>query len=74
MSTAFLPGLVSRLLNARDNVPDAAMKSGVALRPIADLDAYKTRLEAFGNSAQLFMQPVINLARRDRDQLYRIGG
>ena len=27
MSMAFLPGLVSRLLNARDNVPDAAMKS-----------------------------------------------
>ena len=50
-------------------VADAAMKSGVALRPIADLDAYKTRLEAFGNSAQLFMQPVINLARRDRERL-----
>lgn len=27
MSVAFLPGLASRLLSARDNVPDAAMKS-----------------------------------------------
>jgi malate dehydrogenase (oxaloacetate-decarboxylating)(NADP+) len=46
-------------------VAKAAMTSGVATRPIADLDAYELQLDAFRNSAQLFMQPVIDVARRE---------
>ena len=47
----------------------AAMESGVATRPIEDLKAYKLRLDAFRNSSQLFMQPVVDVARRDRERL-----
>lgn len=50
-------------------VAKAAMDSGVALRPIADMDAYRKRLSAFSNRALLFMQPVIEIARRDRERL-----
>ena len=50
-------------------VARAAMDSGVALRPIADMPAYKKRLLAFSNRSLMFMQPVIELARRDRERL-----
>lgn len=50
-------------------VAKAAMDSGVALRPIEDLDGYKERLLAFSNRTQLFMQPVIDVARRDRERI-----
>nr|WP_237132055.1 NADP-dependent malic enzyme [Pseudohongiella sp. O18] len=45
-------------------VVKAAMKSGVATRPIEDLDAYRNKLSAYVNSSRLFMQPNIDLARR----------
>ena len=45
------------------------MDSGVATRPIEDLDAYRASLEAFGNSSKLFMQPVFEVAKRDRERL-----
>lgn len=50
-------------------VAKAAMDSGVALRPIADLDQYRERLLAFSNRALMFMQPVIEVAKRDRERL-----
>src|SRR5690606_32224105 len=45
-------------------VVKAAMASGVATRPIEDLDAYRNRLSAYVSSSRLFMQPTIDLARR----------
>ena len=50
-------------------VAKAAMDSGVALRPIEDLDGYRERLLSFSNRTQLFMQPVIDVARRDRERI-----
>ncbi|MDX1517064.1 MAG: NADP-dependent malic enzyme [Woeseiaceae bacterium] len=50
-------------------VAKAAMDSGVALRPIENLDAYREQLQAFSNRAHMFMQPVIEIARRDRERL-----
>ena len=47
----------------------AAIESGVALRPITDLDAYRKKLHAFSNRTLMFMQPVIELARHDRERV-----
>ncbi|HNP34725.1 MAG TPA: NADP-dependent malic enzyme [Woeseiaceae bacterium] len=47
----------------------AAMDSGVAARPVADLDAYRTRLENFSHRGAMFMQPVIDVAKKDRSRL-----
>ena len=45
-------------------VVKAAMASGVATRPVEDLDAYRKKLSAYVNSSRLFMQPGIDLAAR----------
>ncbi len=45
-------------------VVQAAMDSGVATRPIADMEAYRNRLSAYVSGSRLFMQPTIELARR----------
>ena len=50
-------------------VAKAAMDSGVALRPIADLDAYREKLLAFSNRTLMFMQPVIDVARHDQESV-----
>jgi malate dehydrogenase (oxaloacetate-decarboxylating)(NADP+) len=50
-------------------VAKAAMDSGVALRPIENLDAYREKLRAFSNRSLMFMQPVIDVAKRDRERL-----
>ena len=50
-------------------VAKAAMESGVALQPIEDLNEYRERLLEFSNQTRLFMQPVIDIARRDRERL-----
>jgi malate dehydrogenase (oxaloacetate-decarboxylating)(NADP+) len=50
-------------------VAKAAMDSGVAARPIADLDAYRQKLKSFSHRTALFMQPVIEVAKRDRQRL-----
>ena len=50
-------------------VAQAAMDSGVALRPIEDIDAYREKLRAFSNRSLMFMQPVIDIARRDKERL-----
>ncbi|NNC76673.1 MAG: NADP-dependent malic enzyme, partial [Woeseiaceae bacterium] len=50
-------------------VAEAAMKSGVAKRPIADMDEYRKQLQSFSNRSLMFMQPVIEVARRDQERL-----
>ena len=50
-------------------VARAAMESGVALRPLDDLDEYRERLMAFSNRSLLFMAPVVNVAGRDREPI-----
>ena len=42
----------------------AAMESGVATRPIEDLDAYRKSLHEFVNASGLFMQPMIEAAKK----------
>ena len=50
-------------------VAKAAMDSGVALRPIEDMEAYRERLQAFSNRSLMFMQPVIEVAKHDQERL-----
>ncbi len=42
----------------------AAMESGVATRPIEDLEAYRNKLHEFVNRSGLFMQPMIESAKQ----------
>ncbi len=44
-------------------VVKAAMASGVATRPIADLDAYAQKLKLFNHRSRIFMKPVIEIAK-----------
>ena len=50
-------------------VVKAAMESGVATRPIADLEAYRRKLHEFVNRSGLFMQPFIDVARKHRARI-----
>ncbi len=50
-------------------VAKAAMDSGVATRPISDLEKYKLTLASFGLRSSLFMQPMIEVAKRNRERL-----
>lgn len=45
-------------------VVKAAMASGVATRPIEDMEAYRNKLSSYVISSRLFMQPSIDLARK----------
>ncbi len=56
----FDPRLVGIVSSA---VAKAAMASGVATRPIADLDAYKTTLDGSVFKSALLMRPVFEAAR-----------
>ena len=56
----FDPRLVSEIAPA---VAKAAMDSGVATRPIADLDAYRERLNQFVYRSAFVMKPVFDKAR-----------
>ena len=47
----------------------AAMETGVATRPIADMDAYRRKLTGFSYRTSMFMQPMIDVAKRDRERL-----
>ncbi|MGQ0676375.1 MAG: NADP-dependent malic enzyme, partial [Rhodospirillales bacterium] len=58
----FDPRLIVHLASA---VAKAAMDSGVATRPIADLEAYRQRLEQFVFCSGQVMRPVFDAARRD---------
>jgi malate dehydrogenase (oxaloacetate-decarboxylating)(NADP+) len=58
----FDPRLIVELAPA---VAKAAMESGVATRPIADLDAYRQRLTQFVFRSGLLMKPVFDRARSE---------
>ncbi|HYL19034.1 MAG TPA: NADP-dependent malic enzyme [Burkholderiales bacterium] len=57
----FDPRLMTRIAPA---VAKAAMDSGVATRPIADLDAYRDRLAQFIHRSGLVMKPVFAMAKQ----------
>jgi len=50
-------------------VAQAAMDSGIALRPIADMDAYREKLGQFIYRTGLMMKPVFDRARGDRQRV-----
>jgi malate dehydrogenase (oxaloacetate-decarboxylating)(NADP+) len=57
----FDPRLIVKIAPA---VAKAAMESGVAMRPIADLEAYGQRLEQFVYHSGTLMQPIFAAARK----------
>ncbi len=57
----FDPRLIIKVAPA---VAQAAMDSGVATRPIADMDAYRERLSDFVYHTGLFMRPVFSAAKK----------
>jgi len=58
----FDPRLIVKIAPA---VAKAAMDSGVATRPIADMEAYVERLAQFVYKTNLFMKPVFTQAKKD---------
>jgi len=56
----FDPRLITRIAPA---VAKAAMESGVASRPIADLDAYRDQLQQFVYRSGTFMKPIFSIAK-----------
>jgi malate dehydrogenase (oxaloacetate-decarboxylating)(NADP+) len=56
----FDPRLITRIAPA---VAKAAMVSGVASRPIADLDAYRDQLQQFVYHSGTFMKPIFTVAK-----------
>jgi malate dehydrogenase (oxaloacetate-decarboxylating)(NADP+) len=56
----FDPRLMMRIAPA---VAKAAADSGVALRPIADLDAYRAKLQTFVYASGTAMRPIFSLAK-----------
>ncbi len=57
----FDPRLIGKVAPA---VAKAGMESGVATRPIGDLEAYRRRLNQFNYQSGLIMKPVIDAARQ----------
>jgi malate dehydrogenase (oxaloacetate-decarboxylating)(NADP+) len=45
------------------------MESGVATRPIEDMEAYRNKLHSYVSRSRLFMQPMIELARRQPSRI-----
>ncbi len=62
----FDPRLLEKLAPA---VAEAAMRSGVATRPIEDFDAYRSRLSGFVYRSGFIMKPVFDLAIRSPRRL-----
>ncbi|MDO9314159.1 MAG: NADP-dependent malic enzyme [Burkholderiaceae bacterium] len=57
----FDPRLMMRIAPA---VAEAAAASGVAARPVLDMDAYRERLQSFVYASGTTMKPIFNLAKR----------
>jgi len=57
----FDPRLMLRIAPA---VAQAAMLSGVATRPLADLDAYRVQLQQFVYHSGTFMKPIFAIAKK----------
>src|SRR5512137_937732 len=62
----FDPRLIERIAPA---VAEAAMESGVATRPITDMNAYRARLRRFVYQSGAAMEPVFDAARRSPKRL-----
>lgn len=62
----FDPRLIVKIAPA---VAQAAMDSGIATRPIADMDAYVEKLAQFVYKTNLFMKPVFTQARKDKKRV-----
>jgi malate dehydrogenase (oxaloacetate-decarboxylating)(NADP+) len=62
----FDPRLIVKIAPA---VAKAAMDSGVATRPIADLDAYHESLMQFVYKSNLFMKPVFSAAKHAKQRV-----
>ncbi len=62
----FDPRLIERIAPA---VAAAAMESGVATRPIADINAYRSRLRRFVYQSGAAMEPVFDAARKNPKRL-----
>ena len=62
----FDPRLITKIAPA---VAQAAMDSGVATRPIADMAAYHEQLSNFINHSSLLMKPVFELAKKNLKRL-----
>ena len=62
----FDPRLITRIAPA---VAQAAMDTGVAERPIADMKAYRERLEGFVYHSNMLMKPVFEAAKRAPQRL-----
>ena len=56
----FDPRLMMRIAPA---VAKAAEESGVAARPIADMEAYRAKLQTFVYASGTTMRPIFNLAK-----------
>ena len=57
----FDPRLMMKIAPA---VAQAAADSGVALRPIADMEAYRERLQSFVYASGTIMKPIFNAAKK----------
>src|SRR5690606_1580241 len=57
------------LMSVAPAVARAAMESGVATRPIEDLDAYRDRLSSWVFRTGLVMKPLFDRARADRKRV-----
>ncbi|WP_180683012.1 NADP-dependent malic enzyme [Tepidicella baoligensis] len=57
----FDPRLMMKIAPA---VAEAAARSGVAQRPITDMDAYRDKLQSFVFASGTLMKPVYNIAKR----------
>ncbi len=57
------------LVELSSAVAQAAMDSGVATRPIADMAAYREKLAQFVYRTSLFMKPVYDQARADKQRV-----
>ena len=62
----FDPRLITRIAPA---VAQAAMDSGVAERPIADMAAYREQLDSFVYQSNMLMKPVFEAAKRAPQRL-----
>ena len=67
----FDPRLIVKIAPA---VAQAAMDSGVATRPIADMDAYIEQLAQFVYKTNLFMKPVFTQAKKDKKRVVMAEG
>lgn len=61
----FDPRLMMKIAPA---VAKAAQDSGVALRPIADMEAYRQRLQSFVYASGTTMKPIFNAAKKAKNK------